>query len=100
MELNELIPALITIAGLLISFPVLRYFYKTGKKNAKGKDAPNIRLRKFRDIVTFDTWYNENQSEIEDTWRVLGMCKIYTLDEFALELFKGNPEVMQKVQML
>jgi len=97
---SEFIPGLITIIGLLISFPVLRYYYLQGKKQAKGKTAPNIRLRKFKDIVTFSDWYNKNQEDIEDTWRVYGMFKIYTLDEFALELFKRNPEVTNRLKVI
>jgi hypothetical protein len=95
---SEYIPAIILICGLLICFPFLRYFYKKGRKEAKGKFAPNLRMRKIKEIVTFKDWYDAHYDEIYDTWLICG--KGFELDTFALGLFTGSKEVMQRLKLI
>ena len=91
-------PGIISLCLILISIPLFRYLIKQGMKEAKGVLSPNVRLRKFKEIISYPDWYNANYEMIEDTHNVVG--KGYTLDEFALGLFTGNPEVLNRLKII
>ena len=96
--MEHLILILIVLSLLLMAFLGLRRLYTIGRRNAKGAYYVNRNLLKFKEIITFQDWYNENEDEIEDNWLVFGrgFCK----DTFAVELFKGNEEILNRMKRI
>ena len=82
----------------ILAFFMLRYVYILARNEAKGRTAPIVRIRRIKDIIHFHEWYEENTETVYDNW--LGHGIGYTLDEFAIELFKKNPEVLNRINFI